>query len=124
MKGYHVQEYLQEIHATYPAAEEQPVIGSRILSVITESPYLSIGAHYHHERYDGKGYPEGLKGEEIPLFARIISVADTFDAMTANRVYRKGMPFDEVLRELRAGRGTLFDPELLDIFLDRLKLVL
>ena len=72
---------------------------------------------YHHERYDGRGYVHGLKGEEIPLNARIIGIADAFDAMTANRVYRKKLDFDFVLEELKKGRGTQFDPKLVDILL-------
>ena len=64
--------------------KRHPVYGNNILSRINESPYLSIGANYHHERYDGRGYPKGLKGEEIPEIARIIAVADAYDAMTSN----------------------------------------
>jgi energy-coupling factor transport system substrate-specific component len=75
------------------------------------------GTRYHHERYDGKGYPDGLKGEEIPLFGRIISVADAFDAMTSNRVYRNHMDTDYVMNEMKRGRGTQFDPDALDAFL-------
>ena len=73
---------------------------------------------YHHERFDGRGYVHGLKGEEIPLNARIIGIADAFDAMTANRVYRKQLDFDFVLEELRKGKGTQFDPKLVDIMLE------
>jgi energy-coupling factor transport system substrate-specific component len=76
------------------------------------------GALYHHERYDGRGYASGLKGEEIPLNARIIGIADAFDAMTANRVYRKKLDFDFVLNELQKGKGTQFDPNLVDIMLE------
>ena len=79
------------------------------------------GAEYHHERYDGRGYPKGLKGQEIPLFARIIGVADAFDAMTANRVYRKQLDFDYVLGELEKGRGTQFDPQFVDILLELIR---
>ena len=79
--------------------------------------HVEDGTKYHHERYDGKGYPEGLKGEDIPLFARIISVADTFDAMTSNRVYRNHMDTDYVMNEMQRGRGTQFDPDALDAFL-------
>ena len=75
------------------------------------------GALHHHERYDGRGYPNGMKGEEIPLFARIIGVADAFDAMTANRVYRKQMDISYVLGEIQKGRGTQFDPQMADILL-------
>lgn len=75
----------------------------------------------HHEKYDGTGYPHGLKGEEIPLGARIISVADFFDALTATRVYRKGMPVEEVTRLLESNKGRHFDPMVVDAFMDLLK---
>ena len=75
------------------------------------------GAEFHIERPDGRGYPKGLKGEDIPLYARIIGVADAFDAMTANRVYRKQMDFGYVLGELEKGRGTQFDARFVDILL-------
>ena len=78
---------------------------------------MAEGTRYHHERYDGRGYPEGLKGREIPLYARIIGVADAFDAMTSNRVYRNQMDTDYVLKELKRCRGAQFDPEALDAFL-------
>ena len=91
--------------------------GAEILKDFTLIDHVVEGARFHHERYDGRGYPEGLKGEEIPLYGRIIAIADAFDAMTANRVYRKRQDFDYVLSELHKGRGTQFDPELLDIFL-------
>ena len=91
--------------------------GAEILKDFTLIDHVVEGARYHHERYDGRGYPDGLKGEEIPLYGRIIAIADAFDAMTANRVYRKRQDFDYVMGELHRGRGTQFDPELLDIFL-------
>ena len=91
--------------------------GAEILKDFTLIDHVVEGARYHHERYDGKGYPDHLAGEEIPLYGRIISIADAFDAMTANRVYRKRQDFDYVMGELQKGRGTQFDPELLDIFL-------
>ena len=90
---------------------------SEILSGFTLIDHVVEGARYHHERYDGRGYPEGLKGEEIPLYGRIIGVADAFDAMTANRVYRKKMDLGYVLNEMQKGRGTQFDPECVDILL-------
>ena len=71
----------------------------------------------HHERYDGKGYPYGLKGEEISLEAAIVSVVDSFDAMTTNRVYRKALSIDEAIREIVKGRGTQFHPDVVDAFL-------
>ncbi len=91
--------------------------GAEILKDFTLVEHVEEGTRYHHERYDGKGYPAGLKGDEIPLFARIISVADAFDAMTSNRVYRNHMDTDYVMTEMKRGRGTQFDPEVLDAFL-------
>jgi energy-coupling factor transport system substrate-specific component len=91
--------------------------GAEILEGFTLIEHIKEGALYHHERYDGRGYPQGLKGEEIPLYGRIIGVADAFDAMTANRIYRNQMDIDYVLDELRKGRGTQFDPRVVDIFL-------
>ncbi len=97
--------------AEYEIIKQHTVRGNQILSSITKYPDLSIGAHYHHERYDGKGYPEGLKGEEIPEIARIIAVADAYDAMTSNRSYRKALPQEVVRQEIEKGIGTQFDPE-------------
>ncbi|MCR5655762.1 MAG: HD domain-containing protein [Lachnospiraceae bacterium] len=91
--------------------------GAEILKDLTFIDHLNDGVLYHHERYDGKGYTHGLKGKDIPLFGRIIGVADAFDAMTADRVYRKQLDFDFVLDQLHKGRGVQFDPEILDIFL-------
>ena len=76
---------------------------------------------HHHERFDGKGYPDGLKNEEIPLGARIISVADTFDAMNSERSYRKPIPEDKIVKELRDVAGSQLDPNIVAIFLDLLK---
>ena len=87
-----------------------PRMGAQILENISEYPYLSIGAGYHHERYDGSGYPYGLKGEDIPELARIISVADAYDAMTSIRSYRDPIPQDRVREEVVKGIGTQFDP--------------
>ena len=87
-----------------------PVVGGNILSSIEQSPWLSIGARYHHERYDGRGYPEGLAGEKIPEIARIIAVADAYDAMTSNRSYRNAIPQHIVREEFVKGIETQFDP--------------
>lgn len=92
-------------------------IGGEILKDFTTIKNVAEGAKYHHERYDGSGYNCGLKGKEIPLTARIIGIADAFDAMTSNRVYRPAMTMDRVIEELNNGRGTQFDPELVDILL-------
>ena len=94
----------------YKIVKEHPNIGASILSSISESPYLSIGAKSHHERYDGKGYPEGLKGEDIPEIARIIAVADAYDAMTSSRSYRGTIPQQLVREEFIKCLGKQFDP--------------
>lgn len=75
-------------------------------------PDLVNGARWHHERVDGHGYPDGLRGEEIPLEARIICVADCYDAMTSNRVYRQHLPQDVVRREIENNAGTQFDKDV------------
>ena len=89
---------------------KHPSIGEEILKQITESPDLAIGAAYHHERYDGNGYPYGLKGEEIPEIARLIAVADSYDAMASKRSYRDVLPQKVVREEIINGTGTQFDP--------------
>jgi putative two-component system response regulator len=101
-----------EIIKTHPAR------GARILQNIEEMPKLATGAHWHHERYDGTGYPDGLSGEDIPEEARIIAVADAYDAMTSNRSYRGVIPQDVVKEELMKGSGTQFDPRFASIMLD------
>ena len=95
--------------------------GAEILKDFTMVDHIIDGALYHHERYDGSGYVSGLKGEEIPLYGRIIGVADAFDAMTANRVYRKKMNITYVEGELEKGRGTQFDPAITDIMLELIR---
>ena len=90
--------------------------GAEILKDFTLVEHVEEGTRFHHERYDGRGYPDGLKGEEIPLIGRIIAVADAFDAMTSNRVYRNHMDTDYVVNEMKNGRGTQFDPDVLDAF--------
>ena len=92
-----------------------PILGYQILSSIRQSPSLSIGAHYHHERYDGKGYPEGLSGENIPEIARIIAVADAYDAMNSNRSYRDKLSQQKTRNELVNGMGKQFDPRFAEI---------
>lgn len=101
----------------YEIMKSHVVRGGEILKDFTLIENVSVGALYHHERYDGKGYCSGLKGEEIPIEARIIGIADAFDAMTANRVYRKQLDIEFVLDELKRCRGTQFDPNLTDIML-------
>ncbi len=102
----------------YEIMKTHTTAGADLLKGFTMVEHVSEGALYHHERYDGKGYPKGISGKNIPLYGRIIAVADTFDAMTANRVYRGALDMDQVIEEIKKGRGTQFDPELDDIFLD------
>ena len=99
----------------YAIIKKHPEIGENILSSISEYPYLSIGAHHHHERYDGKGYPSGLKGEDIPETARIVAVADAYDAMTSRRSYRDSIPQSKVREEIIKGSGSQFDPTFASI---------
>lgn len=101
----------------YAIIKTHPEKGAAILSNIQDMPELSIGARWHHERFDGKGYPEGLMGEDIPEMARIIAIADAYDAMTSNRSYRKGLPQEVVRAEIEKGRGTQFDPIFAEIML-------
>ena len=97
--------------------KEHPGAGGGILANISQSPWLSDGACYHHERYDGKGYPEGLKGETIPEIGRIIAVADAYDAMTSNRSYRSALPQHIVREELIKGSGAQFDPQFAQVMI-------
>jgi HD-GYP domain-containing protein (c-di-GMP phosphodiesterase class II) len=73
---------------------------------------------HHHERWDGKGYPDGLQGEEIPFLSRVLSVADVYDALTSDRSYRKRMPDDMALGMIRENTGSQFDPKIVDVFLN------
>jgi HD-GYP domain-containing protein (c-di-GMP phosphodiesterase class II) len=103
----------------YMIVKEHPVIGNGIIEHISdfaENGVLDI-VLYHHERYDGKGYPSGLVGKNIPLAARIIAIADTFDAMTTKRVYRNEIDLETTLKEIKKSRGTQFDPDIADVFL-------
>ena len=92
----------------YKIIKEHSTKGAQILQSISEYPRLSIGAHHHHERYDGKGYPDHLIGTDIPEIARIISVADAYDAMTSRRSYRDPIPQQQVREEIVKGTGTIF----------------
>lgn len=91
-------------------------IGADILSAIKELPNIEVGARWHHERYDGKGYPDGLSGNDIPLEARIICVADAFDAMTQQRSYKERMTVEEALSEMKKESGKQFDPKVVRAF--------
>ncbi len=92
--------------------------GEHILTPIVGDEEILKAVRHHHERYDGNGYPDGLKGEQIPLLARIIAVADTFDAMTSERPYRKALTEEAACAEVERGRGTQFDPKAADAFLE------
>ncbi|MDE7198161.1 MAG: HD-GYP domain-containing protein [Lachnospiraceae bacterium] len=95
-----------------------PRIGGEILKDFKSLPGISDGARYHHERYDGTGYNEGLKGEEIPFYARIICVADSYDAMAADRCYSRGMDAEAIKKEIINNMGTQFDPKIAELMLE------
>lgn len=101
----------------YAAIRKHPAIGSDILKTIEEIPDIMIGARWHHERFDGRGYPDGLVGEEIPECARIIGVADAYDAMTSKRSYRNILAQEVVRGEIEKGKGTQFDPFFAEIMM-------
>ena len=104
--------------------KEHPVIGGKIIKDtfghLFNGEYENMAyqvAMYHHEKWNGKGYPEGMCGPEIPLCARIMAVADVFDAVSAKRCYRDAMPLEECYSIIEKGRGTDFDPDIVDAFL-------
>jgi putative two-component system response regulator len=101
----------------YETIKTHTVMGAKILDNIHEMPELATGARWHHERYDGMGYPDGLEGKDIPEQARIIAVADAYDAMTSRRSYRGELPQETVRDELEKGRGGQFDPAFADVML-------
>jgi putative two-component system response regulator len=104
----------------FAIVRQHPEIGYRILAG-SDSPLLDLAALIaltHHERYDGSGYPQQLRGDEIPLEGRIAAIADVWDALTTDRVYKPAYPLEESISILRRGRGTHFDPVLLDLFLE------
>ena len=105
----------------YALIKDHCVKGDRILRSIRERPKLAIGARWHHERYDGKGYPDGLSGIDIPEEARIIAVADAYDAMTSRRSYREMLSQEAVKKEIETGKGTQFDPAFADIMLQMME---
>ncbi len=101
--------------------KRHPELSYEIIKGFKNFEQVAINARYHHERYDGKGYPHGLKGEEIPLCSRIILIADTYDAITSSRVYRKGMDQSVALKEILDFSGSQFDPFLAKSFVNALK---
>jgi putative two-component system response regulator len=111
--------------AEYGVIQQHANLGYDILAK-SELPLLRLAAtiaRTHHERWDGGGYPFGLAGEEIPIEGRMTAVADVFDALVSRRVYKPAMPLEQALDIMRKGRGTQFDPELLDAFLDQLEAI-
>jgi hypothetical protein len=96
--------------------QQHAAIGADIVGRLEAYRQSTATIRHHHERWDGSGYPDGLVGERIPLGARIIAVADAFDAMTSDRVYRPAMPAEAAFAELRIGQGTQFDPQIVDLF--------
>lgn len=105
----------------FDLVKKHPVIGAEIIKPIRSLRSVIPAVLHHHERYDGKGYPQGLKGKEIPLHARIMAVADSFDAMTTNRPYRPAKSVREAVEELRRCAGTQFDPEIVWAFIAALE---
>ena len=101
----------------YAVIKSHSALGYETLKGISIMPELATGAGSHHERPDGKGYPRGLAGDEIPRVAQIIAVADTFDAMYSNRPYRKRMNFERVVSIIAEGRGTQLAPDVVDAFM-------
>lgn len=99
--------------------KRHPDIGADILKPIPPMTRETDVIRYHHERYDGKGYPSGIGGEDIPFLSRIITLADSYDAMTSDRPYRKGLPIDKAIEEIISCIGSQFDPELAKIFIDK-----
>ncbi|HHQ49139.1 MAG TPA: HD domain-containing protein [Acidobacteria bacterium] len=102
----------------YAVMRRHPEIGSQIMAPIRMLKDIIPAIRNHHETWDGKGYPDHLAGEQIPLIARIVGVADSFDAMTTNRPYQKAMPLDHVVSQLRAMAGTRFDPRVVEAFVE------
>lgn len=99
--------------------EKHPEIGYRILNTVNDMAEMAEYVLAHHERWDGRGYPKGLKGEEIPLQSRIITIADSYDAMISERSYRSALPEEVAIKELKVNAGIQFDPKLISIFIEK-----
>lgn len=102
----------------YEAVKSHPTKGAELLKEMVSLPYVAEGAMYHHERYDGTGYPMGIKGDDIPLIARIISVADAYDAMNSDRAYRSRLSSEQIKQELNEKSGSQFDPVIVKVFME------
>lgn len=101
--------------------QKHPEASHEILIEFNAFENVALFARHHHERFDGRGYPDNLKGEEIPLASRIILIADTFDAMTSTRIYRKAFPYEVAYNELIEFSGTQFDPKLVESFIKKMR---
>lgn len=101
----------------YNAIKQHADMGAEIIDHIKQLRNIIPGVKYHHEQLDGTGYPEGLKGEKIPIIAKIVSVADTYDAMTTDRPYRRALSKEMAIKELRRCSGTQFDQEVVEAFI-------
>lgn len=101
----------------YDVIKTHPDLGKRLVEGIDKLKVVSTWLKYHHERYDGKGYPDGIAGEQIPISSRIIAIADTYDAMTSTRAYRQALSHQEAIDEIHNCAGTQFDPELANLFI-------
>ena len=110
---------LQEME--YVLVKEHPLTGSRIVGRIDELKEVAAIIKHHHERFDGSGYPDGLKGEVIPLISRILAIVDAFEAIISDRVYRKGLTQKDAIDELKKHSGTQFDPYLLKVFVEEIE---
>jgi putative nucleotidyltransferase with HDIG domain len=110
---------LKEMEFLY--MKEHPVIGSNIVGKIDDLKEVAAIIKHHHERYDGNGYPDGLKGEVIPLFARILAIVDAYESLVSDRIYRKSIDMDDAVKILQHNAGTQFDPNLVDLFVEELK---
>lgn len=102
----------------YSIIKKHPIYGFEFLSTSDSLKDIAKFVLYHHERWDGKGYPEGLKGEDIPLISRIIAIADSWDAMTSKRAYREALSYEEALQEIVNNSGKQFDPNIVEVFLE------
>ena len=105
----------------YDIIKDHTTIGEKLVNRIDRLKVVGVCLKAHHERYDGKGYPKGLKGEEIPLYARIIAIADTYDAMTSNRSYRYALSHRDAISEISKCAGAQFDPKLVELFIAKEK---
>jgi HD-GYP domain-containing protein (c-di-GMP phosphodiesterase class II) len=105
----------------FEVMKQHPAKGAAIMSGVAQLIDIIPGMKYHHEKWSGGGYPDGLEGEQIPMQARIVAIADTFDAMTTNRPYQKAMELNYVVEKIRSFAGTRFDPRVVEAFVQAVK---